>query len=114
MTMPEPRAEGTRRSKHIAAARSMAVVAENPTVSSMGAGKARELMLLARACVAKMDEAEDDKNLEGKEGEGSTLDSQLGCSEEKSTLGVIEERFYEYPVKVVAVLELGYLKDLEQ
>jgi hypothetical protein len=29
-------------------------------------------------------------------------------------LGVIEERFYEYPAKVVALLELGYLKELEQ
>jgi hypothetical protein len=114
MTTPEPRAEGTRRSKRIAAARSMTVVAEDPTVSSMGAEKARELMLLARACVAKMDAAEDDKNLEGKEGEDSTLDSQLGCSEGESALGVIEERFYEYPIKVVALLELEYLKELEQ
>jgi hypothetical protein len=114
MTTPEPRAEGTRRSKRIAAARNMTVVAEDPTVSSMGAEKVRELMLLARACDAKMDAAEDDKNLEGKEGEGSTLDSQLGCSEGESALGVIEEHFYEYPVKVVALLELGYLKELEQ
>jgi hypothetical protein len=37
MTMPEPREEGTRRSKRIAAARSMTAVAEDPTVSSMGA-----------------------------------------------------------------------------
>jgi hypothetical protein len=114
MTTPEPRGEGTRRSKRIAAARSMTVVVEDPTVSSMGAEKARELMLLARACIAKMDAAEDDKNLEGKEGEDSTLDSQLGCSEEESALGVIEEQFYEYPVKVVALLELRYLKELEQ
>jgi hypothetical protein len=70
-------------------------------------------MLLTRACVAKMDAAKDDKNLEGKEGKGSTLDSQLECSEGESALGVIEERFYEYPVKVVALLELGYLKELE-
>jgi hypothetical protein len=114
MTTPEPSAKGTRRSKRIAAARSMTVVAEDPTVSSMGAEKARKLMLLARACAAKMDVAEDDKNLEGKEGEGSTLDSQLGCSEGESALDVIEERFYEYPVKVVVLSELGYLKELEQ
>jgi hypothetical protein len=82
MTTPEPRAEGTRRFKRIAAARSITVVAEDPTVSSMGAEKARELMLLARACAAKMDVAENDNNLEGKEGEGSTLDSQLGCNRE--------------------------------
>jgi hypothetical protein len=91
MTTPEPRAEGIRRSKRIAAARSMTVFAEDPTVSSMGAEKGRELMLLARACVAKMDAAEDYKNLEGKEEEDSTLDSQLGCSEGELALGVIEE-----------------------
>jgi hypothetical protein len=114
ITTPEPRTEGIRRSKRIAAARSMTVVAEDPTVSNMGPEKARDLMLLARACATKMDVAENDKNLEDKEGEDSTLDSQLGCSEGESALGVIEERFYEYPVKVVALLELGYLQELEQ
>jgi hypothetical protein len=85
----------------------MTVVAEDPTVSSMGPEKAKDLMLLARACATKMDVAENDKNIEGKEREDSTLDSQLGCSEGESALCVIEERFYEYPVKVVALLELG-------
>jgi predicted aspartyl protease len=42
------------------------------------------------------------------------LDSQLECSKGESALGFIEERFYEHPVKVVALLELGYLKELEQ
>jgi hypothetical protein len=28
--------------------------------------------------------------------------------------GVIKERFYEHPRKVVALLKLGYLKELEQ
>jgi hypothetical protein len=113
-TTAETRTEGIRRSKRIAAAKSMTVVAEDPTVSSMGEEKARELMLLARACATSKDVADNDKNLEGKEGEGSTLDSRLGCSEGESALGVIEERFYEYPVKVVALLEQGYLKELEQ
>jgi hypothetical protein len=90
-TTPEPRTEGIRRSKRIAAARSMTIVAEDPTVSSMGTEKAKELMLLARACATKMDVADNDKNLASMEGEGSTLDSQLGCSEGESALGVIED-----------------------
>jgi hypothetical protein len=106
-TTPDTRAEGIRRSKRIAVARSLTVVAEDPSVSNMDTKKARELMLLARACAAHMDVAEDDKNFASKKGEGSTLDSQLGCSEGELALGVIEERLYEYPAKVVVLLELG-------
>jgi hypothetical protein len=113
-TTPDTRTEGIRCSKRIVAARNLTVVAEDPTVSNMDTEKARELMLLARACATDMDVADNDTNLASKEGEGSTLDSQLGCSEGESALGVIEERFYEYPAKVVALLELGYLKELEQ
>jgi hypothetical protein len=113
-TTPVTGTEGIRRSKRIATARSMTVVVEDPTASSMGTEMAMELMLLARACASDMNVAYSDKNLASKEGEGSTLDSQLECSEGESALGVIEERFYEYPVKVVALLEKGYLNELEQ
>jgi hypothetical protein len=46
---PESRVEGVRRSRRIAAARSMTVVAEDIPISNMEQERARELMLLARA-----------------------------------------------------------------
>jgi hypothetical protein len=106
--------EGIRRSKRIAAARSLTVVAEDPIVTNNGADETQELRLLARACASDQEEARDDINLGRQEGEDSTLDSQLGCCEGESALGVIKERFYEYPKQVVALLELGYLVELEQ
>jgi hypothetical protein len=89
--------EGIRRSKRIAAARSLTVVAEDPTVTNNEANETQELRLLARACASDQEEARDDIDLERQEGEDSTLDSQLGCYEGESALGVIMERFYEYP-----------------
>jgi hypothetical protein len=106
--------EGIRRSKRIAAARSLTVVAEDPTITNIGADKTQELRLLARTCANEKEGARDDINLGRQEGEDSTLDSQLGCSEGESALGVIKEPFYEYPKQVVALLELGYLVEREQ
>jgi hypothetical protein len=105
--------EGIRRSKRIAAARSLTIVAEDRTVTN-GADKTQELRLLAHTCAGDQEEARDDINLGRQEGEDSTLDSQLGCYEGESALSVIKERFYEYPKQVVALLELGYLVELEQ
>jgi hypothetical protein len=106
--------EGIRRSKRIAAARSMTLVAEDPTITNIGADETQELRLLARTCANEKEGARDDINLGRQEGEDSTLNSQLGCSEGESALGVIKEPFYEYPKQVVALLELGYLVELEQ
>jgi hypothetical protein len=106
--------EGIRRSKRIAVARSLTVVAEDPTIINVGADETQELKLLARTCANTTEEAHDDINLGRQEGADSTLDPQLGCSEGKSALGVINELFYEYPKQVVALLELGYLVELEQ
>jgi hypothetical protein len=111
---PNTKMEGTRRSKRIAAARSLTIVAEDPTVTHVGADETHELRLLAHVCASNPKEARDDIDLGLKEGEDSTLDSQLGCYEGESALGVIKERFYEYPKQVVALLELGYLAELEQ
>jgi hypothetical protein len=99
--------EGIRRSKHIAAARSLTVVAKDPTVTNNGADKMQELRLLAQACASDLEEARNDFNLGRQEGEDSTL--VLGCYEGESALGVINERFYEYPKEVVALFELGYI-----
>jgi hypothetical protein len=105
--------EGIRRFKRIAAARSLTVVAEDPTITNIGADETQELRLLARTCANEKERARDDINLGRQEGEDSTLDSQLGCSEGESALGVIKKQFYEYPKQVVALLELGYLVELE-
>jgi hypothetical protein len=90
----------------------LTVVAEDPITT--GADETQKLRLLARTCAKETNEARDDINLGRQEGEDSTLDSQLGCSEGESALGVIKEPFYEYPKQVVALLELGYLVELEQ
>jgi hypothetical protein len=89
--------EGIRRSKRIAAARSMTIVAEDPTITNIGADETQELRLLARTCANETEGARNDINLGRQKGEDSTLDSQLGCSEGESALGVIKEPFYEYP-----------------
>jgi hypothetical protein len=89
--------EGIRRSKRIATARSLTVVAEDPTITNIGADETQELRILTRTCADKKERARDDINLGRQEGEDSTLDSQLGCSEGESALGVIKEQFYEYP-----------------
>jgi hypothetical protein len=87
--------EGIRRSKRIAAARNLTVVAEDPITT--GADKMQELRLLARTCANETEGARDDINLGRQEGEDSTLDSQLGCFEGESALGVIKEPFYKHP-----------------
>jgi hypothetical protein len=90
--------EGIRRSKRIAAARSLTVVAEDPTITNIGADETQKLRLLATTCANEKEGARDDINLGRQElGEDFTLDSQLGCSEGESALGVIKEQFYEYP-----------------
>jgi hypothetical protein len=106
--------EGIRRSKRIAAARSLTVLAEDPTIINIGADETQELRLLARTCANEKEKARDDMNLGRQEGEDSTLDSQLECSEGESALGFIKEPFFEYSKQVVALLELGYLVELEQ
>jgi predicted aspartyl protease len=117
---PESRVEGVRRSRRIAAARSMTVVAEDIPISNMEQERARELMLLARACANEEEAAGKDKNLESKEGDDfeSKPQSYQGVgklSHLRTTVGRVQEgQFYEYPKKVVALLELGYLKELEQ
>jgi hypothetical protein len=117
---PDSRVDGVRRSRRIAAARSMTVVAADTTINNMEQGPARELMLLAKVCANKEEAAKDDGHLDDEEGEDSESKSQsheevskLSCL--RATVGrLIEGQFYEYPQKVVALLELGYLKELEQ
>ena len=74
-------------------------------------------MLLAQACATE-DVAEDDKDFEEKQGEAPKLRIQperpRGEASRYAVGGTIIERFYEYPRKIVALLELGYLKELEQ
>jgi predicted aspartyl protease len=117
---PESRVEGVRRSRRIAAARSMTVVAEDIPISNMEQERARELMLLARACANEEEAAGKYKNLESKEGDDFESKPQsyqeVGkLSHLRTTVGRVQEgQFYEYPKKVVALLELGYLKELEQ
>jgi hypothetical protein len=117
---PESRVEGVRRSRLIAAARSMTLVAEDIPISNMEQERARELMLLARACANEEEAAGKDKNLESKEGNDSESKPQsyqeVGkLSHLRTTVGRVQEgQYYEYPKKVVALLELGYLKEHEQ
>jgi hypothetical protein len=66
---PESRVEKVRRSRRIAAARSMTVVAEDIPISNMEQERARELMLLARACANEEEAAGKDNNLQSKEGD---------------------------------------------
>jgi hypothetical protein len=106
--------EGIWRSKRIAAARSLTFVAEDPTITNIGANETHELRLLARTCANTTEGVHDNINLGRQECEDSTLDSQLGCSEGESALGAIKGPFYEYPKQVVALLELGHLVELEQ
>jgi predicted aspartyl protease len=117
---PDSRVDGVRRSRRIAAAKSMTVVAADTAISNMEQGPARELMLLAKACANKEEAADDDRHLDNEEGEDSESKSQSHeevskLSRLQATVGrLIEGQFYEYPQKVVALLELGYLKELKQ
>ena len=111
--------EGIRRSKRIAAARSMTVVAEDPTISNMEQRRRKELMLLARACATRRRWRTTTRILEVRKVKTLTLrltvyQDVVQVAHLRTTWVVIKERFYEYPKKVVALLELGYLKELEQ
>jgi hypothetical protein len=74
-------------------------------------------MLLAQACATE-DVAKGDKDFEEKQGEEPKLKRQPGRPRGEASRyavgGIIIERFYEYPRTIVALLELGYLKELEQ
>jgi hypothetical protein len=117
---PASRVGRVRRSTRIAAARSMTVVAADIATNNMEPEPARELMLLARACATNEKEAEDDKNLGSQEGKDSdpcskSYQNVVKSSHLRTTGGdVIKGQFYEYPQKIVALLELGYLTELEQ
>jgi hypothetical protein len=119
-TTPESRMEGVRHSVRIAAARSMTVVAKDIPISNMEKGQAKELMLLARACANKEEAAGKDRNLDSKDGDDSEFKPQSYQEVGKllhlrTTVGRVQEgQFYEYLKKVVALLELVYLKELEQ
>jgi hypothetical protein len=111
--------EGVRRSARIAAARSMIVAAPEPAINTNDpAEQAQELMLLARACAINVGMMEDDREFEGKQGETPKLEepptARIGEASRYAVGGTIIERFYEYPRKIVALLELGFLKELEQ
>jgi hypothetical protein len=98
----------------------MTVVAEDIPISNMEQERQRELMLLARACANEEEAAGKDKNLESKEGDD--FESKPQSYQEvgklphlRTIVGRVQEgQFYQYPKKVVALLELGYLKELEQ
>jgi hypothetical protein len=117
---PDSRVGRVRRSTRIAAARSMTVVAADIATNNVEPEPARELMLLARACATNEKEAEDDKNLGSQEGKDSdpcskSYQNVVKSSHLRTTGGdVIKGQFYEYPQKIVALLELGYLTELEQ
>jgi hypothetical protein len=74
---PQSRMDGVRRSRRIAAARRMTVVAEDIPISNMEKGPTKELMLLARACANKEEATGKDKNLESKDGDDSEFKPQL-------------------------------------
>jgi hypothetical protein len=62
--------------------------------------------------------AKDDEDFEVKQGEKSKLEVQPTSSRGEASRYAIGRtiigRFYEYPRRIVALLELGYLKELEQ
>jgi hypothetical protein len=83
------------------------------------AEQAKELMLLACACATEMEVVEDEGDYEVIQGKDSRCESQLLCAESKDSPlqtvdGTIKAQFYGYPRNIVALLELGYLKELEQ
>jgi hypothetical protein len=107
-----------KRSARIAAARSMAVADLDSTANNKKpAEQTRTLMLLAQVCATE-DVAKGDKDFEEKPGEEPKLRKQperpRGKASRYAVGGTIIEHFYEYPRKIVALLELGYLKELEQ
>jgi hypothetical protein len=81
--------------------------------------QAQTLMLLARACATHIDVAGNDVDFEGEQGEKPRLGeiqptSPRGEASRFAVRGTVIERFYEYPRRIVALLELEYLKELEQ
>jgi hypothetical protein len=110
--------DGVRRSARIAAARSMAVGDLDSTANNKEpAEQTRMLMLLAQAC-AIGDVAKGNKDFEEKPGQEPKLRRQperpRGEASRYAVGGSIIGRIYEYPRTIVALLELGYLKELEQ
>jgi hypothetical protein len=111
--------EGLRCSARIAAARSMTVAAPEPAINTNDpTEQAQKLMLLARACAIDEGMMEDAMEFERKQGETLKIEklptARIGEASRYAVEGTIIERFYEYPRKIVALLELGYLKELEQ
>jgi hypothetical protein len=107
-----------RRSARIAAARSMAVADLDSTANNKEpAEQTRKLMLLAQACTTE-DMAKGNKDFEEKQGEEPKLRRQperpQGEASRYAVGWTIIGHFYEYPRTIVALLELGYLKELEQ
>jgi hypothetical protein len=110
--------DGVRRSARIAAARSMAVADQDSTANNKKpAEHTRKLMLLLQACATE-NVAEGDKDFEGEQGKEPKLRRQpetpRGEASRYVVGGTITGRFCEYPRTIVALLELGYLKELEQ
>lgn len=110
--------DGVRRSARIAAARSMAVADLDSTANKKEpAEQTRKRMLLAQACATE-NVAKGDKDFEEKQGKEPQLRRQperpRGEASRYAVGGTIINRFYEYPRTIVALLELGYLKELEQ
>jgi hypothetical protein len=96
----------------------MAVADLDPTANDKEpAEHTRKLMLLAQACATE-DVAEGDKDFEGEQGEEPRLRRQperpRGKASRYAVEGTIIGRFYDYPRTIGVLLELGYLKELEQ
>jgi hypothetical protein len=108
-----------RRSARIAAARSMAVADLDSTANNKEpAEQTRKLMLLAQVCATE-DVAKGDKDFEEKQGEEPKLTGRQpkrpgGEALRYAVGGTRIGRFHEYPQMIVALLELEYLKELEQ
>jgi hypothetical protein len=110
--------DGVRRSARVAAARSMAIADLDSTANNKEpAEQTQKLMLLAQACAIE-DVTKGNKDFEEKQGKKPKLRRQperpRGEASRYTVGGTIKGRFYEYPRTIVALLELGYLKELEQ
>jgi hypothetical protein len=81
------------------------------------AEQTQTLMLLAQACATE-DVAKGDKDFEEKPGEQPKLRRQPERPRDEASRyavgGTIIGRLYEYPRTIVALLVLGYLKEIEQ
>jgi hypothetical protein len=109
---------GGGRAAGIAASRSMTVAAMDSIANdNKPAKQAQKLMLLARACATHIDVAEHAEDFEGKQGEKPKLEVQPTSPRGEApryAVGVtIIVRIYEYPRRIVALLELAYHKRLQ-